>query len=175
MKYTKYHVHILGSLFLVLASVMTYQFGMKPFLDPGDERTRLEDQASTLSRLHPKLVREHSQLIEQINQLRSDSTANKKLDQPLLEMISSMLLDSQITLNNFRQFNTTRKASDVELRLEGPFATLMQFVHDLDTKTIRNKIMQFDLQAKSSEGTVFVLRMQVHFTFDSSDNLLAQK
>jgi len=175
MKYTKHHVHVLGSLCLVLASVMSYQFGVKPFLGPGDEKNRLEDQASTLARLHPKLVREHIQLTEQINQLRSDSAANKKLDQPLLEMISSMLMESEITLNNFRQFNTTRKASDVELRLEGPFATLMRFVQELDTKTIRNKITLFELQPKSSEGTVFVLTMQVHFTFDTSDNLLAQK
>ncbi|MEM7474116.1 MAG: hypothetical protein AAF483_03930 [Planctomycetota bacterium] len=174
MRYSKYHIHIFGSLSLLILFGSVYQWSLAPLWRGLTEAKELKEELAGLKNILPGLIAENKQLKSDHTLIQApEKTVKEPVQLPTLEIISAMLERRSISMDNLIESNTKASSTEVEMQLKGSYINLLNLIQDLDAHRTATKILSFDITPSNNEPEEYSARIQVRFIWDIQASLVS--
>lgn len=161
-------IHSLGALAVVLLGALSFLFGVRPFLDGSDSLKLARAAAADLQLKEKSILQENEELTKMIETIRNEQSNKfqaREIDQqPVLQLISTLLAGRNMQLSNFRERELTKEKSiEADAEIYGQYEDFAKLLGDLRTLRRPNRVKFMSLKANDAQGKSCSVRLVIHF------------
>lgn len=160
-------VHVSGVMTCLFMVSLVYVFGYRPY---ATKKVTLRTQQSEFERLqglYPTLIKENRELKAKFQEHASASESNRTgiySNGPVLDLVSSMLLNRDVKLKNFAMRGDTPKSTTINLQVAGAYENLARLLNDFDQMSSPAKLLDLQMNSTTSDGQSCSANVTIHFT-----------
>ena len=162
-------IHLMGGALLLVVLAAGYMFGIRPVLIANEQ---LEIAGAEFQRLQgqlPWMVRRNQELAadiaQQTEQIRGSYTIPAEGDQPILELVSSLLASRNLELQNFsEQMSAADKTATIEMQISGSYTDIVYLLSDLRVLQVPAMVSKFQITPNDQFAKQCNARLTVEFS-----------